>query len=134
MRAKRVSRDEQIQLIMECRGSGLPDYQWCQTNDISPGTFSMWVSRLKKAGYMIPDSTAKPKDVPVIQEVVRLPVVDNEITGNIIVAQNGNHFTTVSQAAVEIERNGLVIRIYNKADADVIRNVLQIAGGSTHAW
>lgn len=39
MRSKRISADEQFQLIMECRRSGLSDYQWCQMNDINPGTF-----------------------------------------------------------------------------------------------
>lgn len=29
MKAKRVSREEQLKLIMECRSSGLSDYQWC---------------------------------------------------------------------------------------------------------
>ena len=134
MRAKRVSRDEQIKLIMECRESGLSDYQWCQTNDIVPGTFYMWISRLKKAGYTIPDSMAREKATPIIQEVVKLPVVDSEITENTIVAQNANLPTTVSRTAVEIELNGVIIRIHNKADTDVIQSVLQIVGGHTHAW
>lgn len=51
MREKHVSWDEQIKHIMEYCGSGLPDYQWCQTNDIISETFYMWISRLKKAGY-----------------------------------------------------------------------------------
>ena len=114
--------------------SGLSDYQWCQTNDIVPGTFYMWISRLKKAGYTIPDSTAREKATPVIQEVVKLPVVDSETTENSIVAQNVNLPTTVSRTAVEIELNGVIIRIHNKADADVIQSVLQTVGGHTYAW
>ena len=35
MKAKRVSREEQLKLIMECRSSGLSDYQWCEV--IIPG-------------------------------------------------------------------------------------------------
>ena len=31
MKAKRVNREEQLKLIMECRSSGLSDYQWCET-------------------------------------------------------------------------------------------------------
>ena len=134
MRAKRVSRDEQFNLIMECRGSGLSDYQWCMANDILPGTFYMWISRLRKAGYTIPDSTARQKAIPVIQEVVKLPVVDSETEENMIVMQNANDPTTAPRAAVEIELGGMTIRIHNKADAEVIRSVLQSVGGSTHAW
>lgn len=51
-------KDEQIRLIMECRQSGLSDYQWCQKQGINAGTFYNWVSKLRKSGYTIPDSTA----------------------------------------------------------------------------
>ncbi len=46
MRAKPVSADEQYRLIMECRSSGLTDYQWCLEHNIKPGTFYNWVKRL----------------------------------------------------------------------------------------
>ena len=134
MRAKRVSRDEQFRLIMECRGSGLSDYQWCMANEILPGTFYMWISRLRKAGYTIPDSAAGQKAIPVIQEVVKLPVADCEMEDNRIVVQNANNPTTDPQAAIEIEQDGMTIRIYNQADTEMIRSVLQIVGGNTHAW
>ena len=35
---KRVCKEDQIKLIMECRQSGLSDYQWCEQNGIHPGT------------------------------------------------------------------------------------------------
>ena len=134
MRAKRVSRDEQFRLIMECRGSGLSDYQWCMANEILPGTFYMWISRLRKAGYTIPDSAARQKAIPVIQEVVKLPVADCEMEDNRIVVQNANDPATDPQAAIEIEQDGMTIRIYNQADTEMIRSVLQIMGGRTYAW
>lgn len=40
MKAKRVSREEQLKLIMECRSSGLSDYQWCEAHGIHAGTFT----------------------------------------------------------------------------------------------
>ena len=54
MKAKRVSREEQLKLIMECRSSGLSDYQWCEAHGIHAGTFYNWVSKLRKAGVTIP--------------------------------------------------------------------------------
>jgi hypothetical protein len=36
MHAKRKSADE---LIMECRSSGMTDYQWCNEHNNTPGTF-----------------------------------------------------------------------------------------------
>lgn len=57
--SKRVCKDDQIQLIMECRQSGLSDYQWCKQNGIHPGNFYNWVSKLRKQGYSFPDSQSK---------------------------------------------------------------------------
>ena len=55
MQKRIVRKDEQIRLIMECRQSGLSDYQWCQRQDINVGTFYNWVSkRLMKQGWMLP--------------------------------------------------------------------------------
>ena len=34
MRAKAVATDEQYRLIMECRASGMTDYQWCIAHNI----------------------------------------------------------------------------------------------------
>ena len=43
MMSKRIFKEEQICLIMECRQSGLTDYQWCEQNGIHPGNFYNWV-------------------------------------------------------------------------------------------
>ena len=51
---KRVCKKDQIKLIMECRQSGLTDYQWCEKNGIHSGTFYNWVSKLRKQGYIFP--------------------------------------------------------------------------------
>lgn len=73
--SKRVCKDDQIRLIMECRQSGLSDYQWCKQNDIHPGNFYNWVSKLRKRGYSFPDSEAKSNAVPNIQEVVKIDLI-----------------------------------------------------------
>lgn len=39
MRAKRRTEQEQYEIMMECRQSGLSDHQWCLEHDINPGTF-----------------------------------------------------------------------------------------------
>lgn len=59
-----VRKPEQIKLIMECRQSGLSDYQWCREHGIHPGTFYNWVSKLRKAGYVIPDSESRNCAIP----------------------------------------------------------------------
>ena len=74
---KRVCKEDQIKLIMECRQSGLSDYQWCEQNGIHPGTFYNWVSKLKKRGYTLPDTQKNYEMKPEIQEVVKVDLIDS---------------------------------------------------------
>ena len=76
MQKRIVIKDEQIRLIMECRQSGLSDYQWCQRQDINVGTFYNWVSKLRKAGYTFPDSKSKSEETVVVQDVVKVVKVN----------------------------------------------------------
>ena len=74
MIAKRVSKAEQFQLILECRQSGLTDAQWCRENNIRPSTFYNWVSRMREGDYVIPESRAGECSSPNQQDVVRLDI------------------------------------------------------------
>ncbi|MFR5885161.1 MAG: hypothetical protein ACLUFE_04930 [Anaerostipes hadrus] len=44
MRTKRRTEQEQYEIMMECRQSGLSDHQWCLEHDINPGTFLLGLS------------------------------------------------------------------------------------------
>ena len=58
MYAARKTPEEQYQLVLECRRSGLTDCDWCRKNGINPNTFYTWISRLrKKTCYAIPEET-----------------------------------------------------------------------------
>ena len=88
MKAKRVNREEQLKLIMECCSSGLSDYQWCEAHGIHPGTFYNWVSKLRKADVTLPDSESKHLGTPVHQEVVKVDLVSNPAPSTTIMKQN----------------------------------------------
>lgn len=47
MKTQRRTTDEQYQLIMECRSSGLSDYQWCTEHNITsiPAPFTSLTER-----------------------------------------------------------------------------------------
>lgn len=128
-----VRKPEQLKLIMECRQSGLSDYQWCRKQGIHPGTFYNWVSKLRKAGYTIPDSESKSCALPVTQEVVRLDLTAHEAPAP---AMNTNlpALSGVPCAAAEIECGNIRVRIFNGADPAVVQNTLQCIGGMAHAW
>ena len=101
-RAPNKSPDEQLELIMECRASGLPDARWCKQNGIRPQTFYNWINRLRKKGYTeIPERNTKTELIPAFhQDVVKLevlsepepvyspvPIIDKTNLDNCIVAE-----------------------------------------------
>ncbi len=88
MRAKPVTADEQYRLIMECRSSGLTDYQWCIKHNIKPGSFYNWVKRLRQKGFAtVPSMEAEAISESVscsASAVPELPVLELSI-GDMIV-------------------------------------------------
>ena len=131
-----VRKSEQIKLIMECRRSGLSDYQWCQNQGINPGTFYNWVSKLRKAGYSIPDSANRVSALSVKQEIVKLDMIEVPASAPAMVEQNVSHpdIPTPPCIAAEIECGNIRVRFFNGADDTVIQNTLKCIGGMPHAW
>lgn len=136
MTSNSIRKDEQIKLIMECRKSGLTDYQWCETKDIKPSTFYNWVSKLKKAGYTFANSESKNTGVSVKQEVVKVDLVEREISRPPMMEQKVSFpaIQNTPSAAAEIQIGAITLRLFNGADPIVIENTLKCIGGAAHAW
>ncbi len=133
--SKRVCKDDQIRLIMECRQSGLSDYQWCKQNGIHPGNFYNWVSKLRKRGYSFPDSEAKSNAVPNIQEVVKIDLIQPQdsslkVNHNVSLVEQ----TDSSTVAAELLIGGITLRLFNGADEKLIQSTLRCLGGMNHDW
>ena len=87
----RVPADMQYQLIiMECRSSGLTDFQWCKEHGIHPEPYN-WVSRLRKeAPGEIPESISKVEPAPSpAQNVVRFNQSERQKGRGIHVSSSG---------------------------------------------
>ena len=69
-----------MQLIQECRTSGLSDREWCSQNGIPVSTFYYHIKRLREQACDIPASVSR--KAAVRQEVVRLDIID-ELPGTI---------------------------------------------------
>ena len=137
MKTRRVYRDEQLKLIMECRSSGLSDYQWCESKGINPGTFYNWVSKLRKLGITVPDSESKHLGTPVHQEVVKVDLVPKPVPSTTITEQNTSIPTipaTDASVAMEIVTDNATFRFFNNTNQELIRTTLQCLGGMSHAW
>ena len=139
MRAKRISSDEQFRLIMECRQSGLSDYQWCLASDINPGTFYNWVSRLRKKGMVLPCSAAATEPTATgLQEVVKVELIPDHEHLPIQPVYNDRPAqdpATVPQKdpTVEILLGNSTIRFFHGADRELIETTLRCLGGNAYA-
>ena len=131
MRAVRRTSDEQYELIMECRTSGLSDYQWCTDHGINPGTFYNWVKRLrKKACYDIPPAAMYARcALPEKQEVVKLEILPEQPAE---VTEQKELFSPPGQdkaPVIEISCGAATIRITNDITPQLLGQVIRTAGG-----
>ncbi len=133
--SKRVCKDDQIRLIMECRQSGLSDYQWCEQNGIHSGIFYNWVSRLRKQGCTFSESEAKSNAVPNVQEVVKVDLLQSQ-ESSLKMEQNVSLIETsdTPSIAAELLVGGITLRLFNGADEKLIQSTLRCLGGINHAW
>lgn len=131
MRAARLTSDEQYHLVMECRSSGLSDYQWCTEHGIKPGTFYNWVSRLRKnACYDIPPAASRSCYAPAEkQEVVKLDILPEQSVR--MAGSEDAHVLHESSMLPVIEISGgtSVIRITNDISPQLLSCILHTVGG-----
>ena len=119
MRSPRVPAEEQYRLIMECRKSGLSDHQWCLNNDINPGTFYNWVSRLRKSNSVdITDKNPVSAYVPADQEVVKIEM-------NSLSASNAIDKST-DASVMELVIGSTGLRIPNGTDPMLLAKTIRI--------
>lgn len=131
----RVPAGQQYQLIMECRNSGIFDYQWCKEHGIHPGTFYNGVSRLrKKACCKISESIfgETPSQAPV-QEVVRLnlhseSMIQEPTVLTPPVLQDPIRASEIS-VMIEISLGNATIRITNGTEPAMLDSLLSLVKG-----
>lgn len=103
-----------MNLIQQCRVSGMSDYAWCNQNGISISSFYYNVRHLRTKAC-VPDPVAK---VTEKQEVV--PIHYNELQETKI----GTPKKQADPVAIRLEYNGIIMAISNDADAAVIKATL----------
>lgn len=120
-KTKTRSEQEWLELIQECRASGLPDREWCQLHAISIKTFRNKVSDLKKKSYTIPE----PQAAPPMQshEVVPL-ALDSATVFAADSAAGCMPKVPASYAAVTVRMSGYSVEITNSASEDTIQGTL----------
>ena len=134
MRAQRVSPEEQYRLVMECRSSGMTDYQWCMEHQIKPGTFYNWIRRLRAKGSAVPDAD-RAAHTSTKQEVVKVDLSRPPVTMNAVDCpqpaadfcfQSAQPQPSMASSAMEMAFAGAVLRIPNGTDAELLEQVIRI--------
>ena len=126
MPAKPIKAKEQYRLVLECRSSGLTDYQWCVEKGICPGTFYGWVRRLRQKGYEnIPEPAHSQRGCGK-QEVVRIGVQAPALPeASPSIAQ----IPVVPSSVMELSIGGCVVRVPNGTDPELLRQTLFLLKG-----
>lgn len=131
MRAKSKSIEEQYQLVMECRQSGLSDHNWCLENGIKPGTFYNWVKRLRQRGtYDIPDPAGQESYAPVPkQEVVKVEFVDEPVQIPKPAFSNNTSSDASFNHSIELHIGNASVLVSNDVDPVLLARTIQLLQG-----
>lgn len=129
MRAKRRTEQEQYDMIMECRQSGLSDHQWCLEHDINPGTFYNWVRRFRKQACEFPAPAGKDRFQAIHQEVVKMEIIPDQ-PSNIFAESSMEDSAEMTKpiAAMELQIGKAVLRISNQTDPRLLEQTLKLLG------
>ena len=129
MRAKRRTEQEQYEIIMECRQSGLSDHQCCLEHDINPGTFYNWVRRFRKQACEFPAPAGKDRFQAVYQEVVKMEIIPDHPSDFFEQpSMEDSVEITKPVAAMELQIGKAVLRISNQTDPRLLEQTLKLLG------
>lgn len=120
---KRIRRTDQewLDLIQECRRSGLTDKAWCEQQHIQRSTFYYQIRRLRKKACEIPDNPVS--SCPERHEVVAIDFsVPDPLPEENIPSTMKNE--TTDAPAIRLVFSGFSMEICNGAAGETIRNTI----------
>ena len=121
------SLDEWMELVTECRQSGLTDAAWCNEHGISPSCFYNAVTRLRKRACQIPDPVGKASTLDFTshkQDVVQI-AIEPENSPEELLPHAGNSSVYLDNShTIEIEAKGLLIRMSNDIQPVLLKVLL----------
>mgnify|MGYP000936706160 FL=1 len=109
-RAPRRSLDDWMELVTECRQSGLTDAAWCEAQGISPSCFYNAVSRLRKRACQIPDPIGKASTLDLTshkQDVVQIAIEPETSPAELFQDERNSSMYLDNSHTIEIEAKGL---------------------------
>ena len=123
-RAPGRSLDELMELITECRQSGLTDAAWCNEHGISPSCFYNAVTRLRKKTCQIPDPAPKDSSLDLTshkQDVIQIAIEPEDSPAGLIPDTSISSLHHDNSHAIEIEAKGFLIHISNDVQPTLLK-------------
>lgn len=123
------SLDEWMDLVTECRQSGLTDAAWCHEHEIAPSCFYNAVSRLRKRACRIPDPSGKASTLDLTshkQDVVQIAIEPDKSPAELVSMEQNNSLYLDNSHTIEIEANGLRIRMSNDVQPVLLRTLMDV--------
>ena len=123
-RRPRHSDQEWVDIIKECRNSGMSDKSWCELHQIHPSKFYYHIRKLHSQACELPEVSYNLRKQPK-QEVVQIQL-------NSVLPESKSDSSTVSSAtndstirpALRLNIGGCNVEIFNTADSETIYNTL----------
>ena len=95
-----------MELVTECRQSGLTDAAWCNEHGISPSCFYNAVTRLRKKACQIPEPVGKASTLDLTshkQDVVQIAIEpESSLAG--LIPDNGNRSMHLATSFIFVAR------------------------------
>lgn len=136
----RMSDEQWLEAIKECRSSGLSDKEWCSSKGIHTATFYRVIKRLRNKACNIPVHDQRVVSLP--QEVVEIASIDengvitqagrgdpdlNPGKENTLVSYEQDFSEASFGSTVRIATpSGITIELTNRTDAATIRTILGV--------
>ena len=111
------SLDEWLDLVTECRQSGLTDAAWCNEYGISPSCFYNAVTRLRKKVCQLPNPIGKVSNLDLTshkQDVVQIAIEPENPLAKLVPDSRNSSIYLDNSHTIEIEANELLIRMSNE--------------------
>ena len=128
-RAPGRSLDEWMDLITECRQSGLTDAAWCNEHGISPSCFYNAVTRLRKKACQIPDPVGKASTLDLTshkQDVVQIAIEPETSPAELLPNARNRSMYLDNSHTIEVSMNDVTIRISNDADPVLLTKTFRL--------
>ena len=131
-RAPRRSMEEWMDLVTECRQSGLTDAAWCHEHGISPSCFYNAVTPLRKRACQIPEPVGKANTLDLTshkQDVVQI-AIKPELSPSEMIPDNVTTSMYLDNShTIEIEAKGLLIRMNNTVQPMLLKILMEALKG-----